>query len=243
MTHATQTPTESGGSHAGNAASEALASALRGWYGPGVAVASAPIDACPGRLPPAEAALVATACAQRRAEFVAGRMCARRALAELGGQAEVIGIGPLRGPEWPTGFLGSIAHDAGFAAAAVTGVGRLSGLGIDLHACRSARTYATIARQVVHGGDRLRGPPPRELTVAVGGDSGHAQCALVFAAKEAAVKVISPIVGRYLSLSEFSAVIDGPVVTVTMAGRDDPIQGRWAWIDGAGILVGAWLSV
>ena len=48
---------------------------------------------------------------KRKAEFLAGRYCARAALAQLDGSLAVnIGIGANREPLWPPGFVGSITH-------------------------------------------------------------------------------------------------------------------------------------
>lgn len=64
-----------------------------------------------------ETALVAKAGEKRRRDFTLGRFCARAALAQLGGDGEVIGQGRSGAPHWPDGFCGSITHTAGYAAA------------------------------------------------------------------------------------------------------------------------------
>ncbi len=84
---------------------------------------------------PSEAAHVARAVAKRQREFSAGRHCARRALAALGGPSTAVGVGPDRAPCWPPGFVGSITHtgglDDGYAAAAVARASDVESVGLD----------------------------------------------------------------------------------------------------------------
>jgi len=68
---------------------------------------------------PEEEMLVARATEKRRQEFTAGRECARSALSALGVQAAPILRGYRGAPQWPDGIVGSIAHCAGYCAAAV----------------------------------------------------------------------------------------------------------------------------
>lgn len=81
---------------------------------------------------PEEAAAVAKAIARRRAEYAAGRACARAALADLGSPAGPILRDPHRGaPVWPDGVVGSITHCAGYRAAAVARTADVRTVGID----------------------------------------------------------------------------------------------------------------
>ena len=86
----------------------------------------------PGRgLFPAEEALVRTADPRRRAEFTAGRACARTALARLGLPTAPVLAGRAGEPRSPAGITGSITHCAGYRACAVARTTDLAGLGID----------------------------------------------------------------------------------------------------------------
>src|SRR5215831_5118350 len=80
---------------------------------------------------PAEAAAVRTAGPRRRAEFTAGRLCARAALARLGVPAAPILPGPAGEPRWPEGVTGSITHCAGYRACAVARTTDVAAIGID----------------------------------------------------------------------------------------------------------------
>jgi len=94
------------------------------------AVHGAELDQAP--LHPEEAGAVARAVAKRRAEYAAGRACAREALAALG-----VPPGPIlqdaerRAPVWPDGVVGSITHCDGYRAAAVARSADILTLGID----------------------------------------------------------------------------------------------------------------
>jgi 4'-phosphopantetheinyl transferase EntD len=90
----------------------------------------AELDGAP--LFPEEAAAVAKAVVRRRAEYAAGRACARAALAALGHEPGPIPRDPHRGaPVWPDGTVGSITHCDGYRAAAVARTADVHTIGID----------------------------------------------------------------------------------------------------------------
>jgi 4'-phosphopantetheinyl transferase EntD len=78
-----------------------------------------------------EAGLIERAVEKRRREFLAGRDCARAALAGLGLPPRPIPRGPQGEPLWPTGVVGSITHCAGYVACALAHAADLRSLGID----------------------------------------------------------------------------------------------------------------
>jgi 4'-phosphopantetheinyl transferase EntD len=114
-------------------------------FGPGVCVAEAVPELVDDRLFPAEYEYIRRAAPRRRAEFGVARLCARRALAELGVGPVPIVPGPDRAPEWPPGVAGSISHTDGLCAAAVARVPAVRALGLDLEALRPVEP-ATIDR-------------------------------------------------------------------------------------------------
>ncbi len=85
----------------------------------------------PASLLPAEAQYLQKAVASRRAEFAAGRACARRALGEFGIMDFAIEVGEDRRPLWPEGFTGSITHTDQFCAAVVAPEREQRALGVD----------------------------------------------------------------------------------------------------------------
>src|SRR5215207_8135387 len=88
--------------------------------------------ATPGEvLFPEEEEIIAQAAEGRRRDYAAVRSCARACLGRLGYPPVPILPGVGGAPIWPAGVLGSMTHCAGYAAAAVGSVSRISAIGID----------------------------------------------------------------------------------------------------------------
>ncbi|MFD7431258.1 4'-phosphopantetheinyl transferase [Streptomyces sp. NPDC059818] len=177
---------------------------------------------------PAETAAIVRAVARRRAEFTTVRLCARRAMEQLGLAPAPLLPGKRGAVSWPEGVVGSMTHCAGFRAAAVARTGAIASLGIDaepngplpdgvLEVVSLPRERAALAelsrqRPEVHG-DRL-----------------------LFSAKEAVFKTWYPLTGRELDFTEaelafdpagtFSArlLVPGPEVA---GRRHGTFSGRW----------------
>jgi 4'-phosphopantetheinyl transferase EntD len=210
---------------------------LAGLFPPGVAVAAAgPADADPAALLPEEAERLGPMAPVRRAEYVAGRVAARRALAALGVAPVAIGTVPGgRDPRWPEGIVGSIAHTGGLAAAACGRAEALAGLGLDLEGAGPLppETVATICRP-----DELAAlaalPPP----------SPSDWPKLLFAAKEAAYKAWFPRARVPLGFHEMSIDVDASGrafrarVRAAAPGGAVALEGRLAW-DGGLVAAGA----
>ena len=81
---------------------------------------------------PEEAQSVARAVPKRVGEFAAGRLCARRALAEFGITNFPVRMAADRAPIWPDAMVGSITHTRGYCVAAVGERRIFSALGLDL---------------------------------------------------------------------------------------------------------------
>lgn len=97
-----------------------------------VGTCAGPIDSFSGILYPEEEAVISRAIAKRRAEFIAGRVCARRALAQMGLPQIAIPAMEDRTPMWPKGFTGSISHSDRYCGAAVARTHEKSGIGLDI---------------------------------------------------------------------------------------------------------------
>lgn len=80
---------------------------------------------------PEELAAISRAWEKRRREFTTVRVCARRALAELGQPPVPMLSGTRNAPRWPGGIVGSMTHCDGYRAAAVAHATDLRALGID----------------------------------------------------------------------------------------------------------------
>ncbi|WP_050784424.1 4'-phosphopantetheinyl transferase family protein [Achromobacter piechaudii] len=168
---------------------------------------------------------------QRRAEFVAGRVCAWRAL----GAAGVRGISPVlpvdgRLPVWPQACVGSISHSGAWAMACVAYSARWQGLGLDLQELIAPQTVADVQPLVASA---------RELgRLAAIADPRHA-LTLLFSAKEALYKALYPSLRVFqdFDAAEVTAV-DADKVELTLtrdwdadawrAGQVVPV--RYAWV-------------
>lgn len=121
---------------------------------------------------------LADAVPRRRAEFLAGRLCAMLALRAIGAPPEVGRAG--RAPVWPAGATGSIAHAGGRAIAVAAR--RPARLGVDCETLMTPRTAAEIGPLILREAEwRLR---PEAMEAA-------RFLTLAFSAKEALYKALS----------------------------------------------------
>ena len=162
-------------------------------FPPGVIAIERRGDLEPEALSEAESESLGRAAPQRRREFAAGRECARRALARCGVEGAVIGRGADRRPLWPAPFVGSIAHTAEYAAAAVAHRNDFASLGMDVE--RREAVGEHLWRRIA---------VPLELdwigTLPVGERVSAAT--LLFSAKEAIYKCVYPWLGLRLGFQD-----------------------------------------
>jgi 4'-phosphopantetheinyl transferase EntD len=175
-------------------------SLVRGLFGPGVAAAEVREDVDASLLFDVERAECAGACAKRVAEFAAGRLCARRALAEFGLAGSAVLRNEDRSPAWPAGFVGSISHTLGFCAAAVARSSEIAALGIDAEIVGRATPEIwpylfTLAEYTL-----LEALPARQRA---------AIATLVFSAKEAFYKCQHGLTGEWLEFGDVTLELDG----------------------------------
>jgi 4'-phosphopantetheinyl transferase EntD len=111
--------------------SAALSASLGTLFLPCAVVAELREPGDPKLLLPAEAAFLGRAVLKRVQEFAAGRLCARRALAEFGIVDFPLRVAEDRQAVWPRSMVGSITHTAGFCAAVVAERSRVLGIGVD----------------------------------------------------------------------------------------------------------------
>ncbi len=109
-----------------------LSESLAALFPPGAVVAEMRAPGDTTQLLTEEAAcLGAGVVPSRAAEFAAGRLCARRALAEFGVHDFPLKVLQDRRPLWPPNWVGSITHTSGMCAAVVAQRSRLLSVGID----------------------------------------------------------------------------------------------------------------
>jgi 4'-phosphopantetheinyl transferase EntD len=147
----------------------------------------------PDLLLPSEAAHLGSAVPVRLQQFAAGRLCARRALAQFGIEDFPLRTADDRQPIWPPSLVGSITHTAGFCAAAVAERARILALGLDTEVVGdvNVKIWPSICT-------------PAELAW-VGSQPGAlrpAAVTLIFSAKEAFYKCQYPLVGEDLNFHD-----------------------------------------
>jgi enterobactin synthetase component D len=127
---------------------------------------------------------------KRRAEFLAGRFAAHRALAELG-----IDAGPGRNddgsPSWPPHVAGSITHGAERALCAVARSSDVRSLGIDAERLMNERASEELRARICEAGERA------VLSEGLSVPEHHA-VTFAFSAKESLYKCLYPFVGRFM---------------------------------------------
>jgi 4'-phosphopantetheinyl transferase EntD len=152
-----------------------------------------------GSLLPSESELLGPGTvSKRRAEFTAGRTCAREALALLGVARMPILRGKQNEPLWPEGVVGSITHCKGYCAAAVAPLNLCGGIGIDAEPNESLPrgTLGLIARQREQ--DWIQNATKHEI------------CwdRLLFCIKESLYKLWYPLERRWLDFDQADVEID-----------------------------------
>jgi 4'-phosphopantetheinyl transferase EntD len=170
----------------------------------GLPIRTAEMDprASTGALFPVEEASVARAVPKRRSEFIAGRTCARRAMAALGERAVAIPQGVDRAPVWPDGLVGSITHtDTWCAAAVARRSDGVRALGLDVESDEPIRME--LARIICRPEERafIRAQPATERGLLT---------KLVFSAKESAYKCQYALSTRLLSYHAMRIELDLP---------------------------------
>jgi enterobactin synthetase component D len=140
---------------------------------------------------------LSTASLKRKAEFLAGRFCAAKAIQlcrpDWSGEIEMNSDGS---PSWPEGLIGSITHTDGFASAAVARNDTFISVGIDsekladLQTLKAAGEISLTQDEWTLGSHR---PIPKNEFIL-----------LVFSAKESIYKCLYPLIKRSLDFSAIS---------------------------------------
>ena len=131
---------------------------------------------------------------KRRREFAVGRTCARKALARLGIHGYPLIAGADRAPVWPAAIVGSITHSSGVVGVAVARRGPIRGIGFDVEVAAplKAELVSRICRSSERRWIRDTAPPPHPADWPK----------VLFSAKEAVYKCISPLTGASLDFHD-----------------------------------------
>jgi 4'-phosphopantetheinyl transferase EntD len=140
-----------------------------------------------------EAEHLGRAVPRRIQEFAAGRLCARRALTDLGIENFPLRVAHDRQPMWPDSIVGSITHTAGFCAAVAGERHRFIGLGVDVEIVGhvTAQLWSSICT-----------PAEINWLRSLAGSDQAAAAALVFVAKEAFYKCQYAVVHEWLDFHD-----------------------------------------
>jgi 4'-phosphopantetheinyl transferase EntD len=209
-------------------------------FGTHVRTAELRETADPGLLYAAEREFCAGFAPKRIAEFAAGRLCARRALEDLGVTNAPIAVNADRSPRWPPGIVGSISHTSNYGCAVVAHASDLTSIGVDVEIV--GRVTAELDTLVFTARERgfLAALPTAERARAA---------TVIFSAKEAFYKCQYAITQQWLDFQDvslelatsdlvsgaFSAEVAGRVARTGTA--DFPQRGRFR-IDGDIALTG-----
>ena len=135
----------------------------------------------------------------------AARIVARALLAELGAPPAVeLPRSASRAPQWPPGFVGSLAHDGEYAAAAVAPAPSIRGVGIDIE------PPLPLPEDLL---DVIATPGEREQL-----KGNLVSARLLFCMKEAVYKATHPIDGVFLEHHDVEVSLASSVA-LTSSGR------------------------
>jgi 4'-phosphopantetheinyl transferase EntD len=212
-----------------------LSSYLIGLFPAGVVAAELRTPGDPALLMPAEAVYLGRAVPKREREFAAGRLCARRALAEFGIVDFPLEVADDRQPKWPDFMVGSITHTTGFCAAVAAPRTRIAALGLDSEVVGDVNAEIWHSICVASETAWVQSLPAPERAAAV---------TLIFSAKEAFYKCQYSVVRERLDFHDVSVeavawdTSDGAfriraTRSIAIAERATlPMQGRYLFHEG-----------
>jgi 4'-phosphopantetheinyl transferase EntD len=173
----------------------ALSAEFSRLFAPGAIVAELRIPGDPQLLLPEEATCVRRAVPKRAQEFAAGRLCARRALAEFGIVDFPIRAAADRQPIWPESTVGSITHTAGLCAAVAARRQDADAVGLDSEVVGDVKAELW---------PRICSAAEFEWVASLPAADQPAAVTLIFAAKEAFYKCQYPLVRERLNFHDVS---------------------------------------
>ena len=121
----------------------------------------------------------------RRADYIAGRLCASSTVERLGGRNLHVGRRSDGAPLWPYGLCGSISHIHGQALAVASPIRTYRSLGVDVERILSPTQANALTPMILTHAERSRFDEyPPELAATT-----------VFSLKEALFKLLHPLTG------------------------------------------------
>lgn len=170
-----------------------LSPLLTSLFPPGVVAAELRKAADSALLLAGEASHLVRAFPKRIQEFAAGRLCARRALTELGFSDFPLSVTTDRRSQWPHPIIGSITHTHGFTGAVVAERRQFRAIGVDGEAVGSVSPELW---------PHICTPAEAAWLDALSETDRSKFSALIFSAKEAFYKCQYGITGQWLEFHD-----------------------------------------
>lgn len=158
---------------------------------------------------------IAASVPRRKAEFIAGRRAAIRALRALQCNVDEIPVGLLRSPEWPNDYAGSISHVDGTAVAVA--MRRLDAPG---HRAIGIDIEHVVSESIVPAIHSVALNPSEQTCVTSLSDALGPQDAstIIFSCKESFFKAAFPYVRNYFDFSAID-IVDFTLPDNTLLGQ------------------------
>ncbi len=144
-----------------------------------------------------ERIIISKAIDKRRYEFSAGRLCARKALKQLGIDNCILTQDENGEPLWPEQITGTISHSKKWAAAAVSTTNDIIAIGFDIE------TVSRISSDILK---RIITEKEKELLDKKDKQDAQIYAALIFGAKEAIYKALSKLYSKTLRFKDVSII-------------------------------------
>ena len=144
------------------------------------------------------------ACLKRKAEYLAGRYCAKKAMGKHGflNSKFQLESGENRAPIWPDSLTGSISHSDGFAVSVVGSLSHYRGIGIDVESMIRESSLINIRNYI-----SLKAEQNRFYELYSAGFNETSYFSLIFSAKESIYKSLNPIIGTFFGFHD-AEIID-----------------------------------
>jgi len=147
-----------------------------------------------------EAACFHKAALKVKRQSGAARIAARELLAPFGHGGAAIAKAPSGAPIWPAGIVGSLAHDARLAVAAIAPATEFAGVGVDIEPAED------LPAELV---DAVATPTERSRY-----DRALLRTRILFASKEAVYKAVHPLDGVFLDFHDIEVDLENGIARI-----------------------------
>lgn len=145
-----------------------------------------------------ELIIISKAIEKRRYEFSTGRLCARKALQQLGKYNCILTQAENGEPIWPEQTTGTISHSKKWAAAAVSTTTDIMAIGFDIETV--SRVSSDILKRIITDSEK-------EQLKKKDKQKAQEYKALIFSAKEAFYKALSKLYSKTLRFKDVSIIL------------------------------------